>query len=184
MDDQMQTGVRKVLQKFQAGYTARDVQHLDEFMQLFLNDPRIELIGIGASKRSAAEWFQGPAAIREIIESDWTYWGNVVLDVEGAVIHVAGEIAWCSTTGAILQTEDLHREEVATGVLHQIEEILADANRSPEERLIDAAHFSNARVYERTKPFGYRWPFVWTAVLCHEQENWKFHTIHWSMPVE
>lgn len=184
MDDALQAEVRQVLGEFQAGYISRDIHQLDSFMRLFLNDPSIELIGIGASKRAASEWFQGPAAIREIIEGDWTYWGNVMLDVADAIIHVSGDIAWCSTTGAVLQTDDLQRDEVVTGVLHQIEEILADHNRSPLERLIDADHFSHARVYERTKSFGYRWPFVFTAVLCKRDGEWKFHTIHWSMPVE
>lgn len=184
MDDLEQVGVRAVLREFQDGYIARDIHRLDQFMQLFLDDPSIELIGIGASKRGAAEWFQGPAAIREIIESDWTYWGNVMLDVPEASIHVTGDTAWCSMTGAVLQTDDLQREEVVTGVLHQIQEILADQSRSPQERLIDADHFSHARVFERTKPFGYRWPFVFTAVLCRDAGAWKFHTIHWSMPVE
>lgn len=184
MDNALQAEVRDVLRKLQEGYIARDVNMLDHFMKLFLDDPSIELIGIGASKRSAAEWFQGPAAIREIIESDWTYWGNVMLDVPEANIHVSGDTAWVSTTGVVLQTDDLQREEVVTGVLHQIQEILADQNRSPQERLIDADHFSHARVFERTKPFGYRWPFVFTSVLCKDAGAWKFHTIHWSMPVE
>jgi hypothetical protein len=64
--------VRAVLQQFQDGYVARDVTKLDEFMQLFAPDEDIELIGIGAAKRAASEWFSGPAAIRDIVEGDST----------------------------------------------------------------------------------------------------------------
>ena len=38
--------VRSALQKFQDGYTARDVTKLDEFVQLFVQDNSIEMIGI------------------------------------------------------------------------------------------------------------------------------------------
>ena len=47
--------VRSTLQKFQDGYTSRDVARLDEFMQLFVQDEGIEMIGIGASKRAENE---------------------------------------------------------------------------------------------------------------------------------
>ena len=71
MEDQV--NVRSTLQKFQDGYTARDVTKLDEFMQLFVQDESIEMIGVGASKRAADEWFEELARIREIVDGDWTY---------------------------------------------------------------------------------------------------------------
>ena len=73
--------VRQVLQQFQDGYTARDVTKLGEFMNLFAPTDDIELIGIGAAKWGGNEWFQGRAAIHEIIESGWQYWGDVIIDV-------------------------------------------------------------------------------------------------------
>ncbi len=90
--------VRKVLQRFQDGYTARDLATLDEFMDLFVSGNEVELIGIGASTRGGNEWFQGSEKIREIIESDWTYWGDVRLDVEGARVSALGDAAWLSTS--------------------------------------------------------------------------------------
>ena len=86
--------VRAALQKFQDGYTPRDVSKLDEFMQLFVQDDSIEMISVGASKRAANEWFEGLSRIREIVENDWMYWGDVRFDVEGAKITVQGEAAW------------------------------------------------------------------------------------------
>jgi len=85
--------VREILQKFQDDYTTRDKSKLDEFMMLFAPTDEIELIGVGASERGGREWFNGRAAIREIIAGDWTYWGTVDIDVEGAKITVAGEAA-------------------------------------------------------------------------------------------
>ena len=78
--------VRKVLQKFQDAYTERNLEKLDSFMELFVSSDNAELIGIGASKRGGYEWFEGLEKIREIIQSDWEYWGNVVIDIAGAKI--------------------------------------------------------------------------------------------------
>ena len=105
MNDQYLRDVRAVLQKFQDGYTARDLSKLDGFMQWFVQDDSIEMIGIGASKRAANEWFEGVERVREIIESDWKYWGDVRLDVDGAKITSHGAVAWLSTTGTVTQTQ-------------------------------------------------------------------------------
>ena len=57
-------------------------------MQPFVQDESIEMIGVGASKHVANEWFEGLARIREIVEGNWKNWGDVKLDVAGAKITV------------------------------------------------------------------------------------------------
>ena len=174
--------VRAVLQQFQDGYIARDITRLDEFMRLFAPDEDIELIGIGAAKRAANEWFVGQAAIRGIVEGDWTYWGNVELDVAGAQIHVRGETAWLSTTGAVIQT--LAFDKALPQYLQQMKAILENAEFDPDTQLMEATHFGMRRLRERSKGLGYSWPFTFVAVLIKSDEMWRFHTIHWSMPVD
>jgi hypothetical protein len=49
MEDQV--NVRSTLQKFQDGYTARDVTKLDEFMQLFVLDGQIISVHGGAGTK-------------------------------------------------------------------------------------------------------------------------------------
>jgi len=176
--------IRQTLQSFQDGYIARDITKLDEFMELFFPSDDTELIGIGASSRNENEWFQGIERIREIIESDWTYWGDVKLDVEGARITVQGDAAWLSTTGSILQTDHIHSEDVTGFTLKQMKEMLDDENMSQRDRIIETAHFGVRRWRERMKPSGHPWPFVLTAMLIKHEDIWRFHTIHWSMPVD
>ena len=174
--------VRAVLQQFQDGYIARDITRLDEFMRLFAPDEDIELIGIGAAKRAANEWFVGQAAIRDIVEGDWTYWGNVELDVAGAQIHVGGDTAWLSTTGAVIQTQAF--DKALPQYLQQMKAILENAEFDPDTQLMEATHFGMRRLRERSKGAGQRWPFTFVAVLIKSDEMWRFHTIHWSMPVD
>ena len=176
--------VRQILQQFQNGYTTRDIAHLDDFMKLFVPGDDAELIGIGASAPNQHEWFQGTERIREIIESDWQYWGDVRLEVTNAKITVKEDVAWVSTVGTILQTDHILTDEVTAFTLRQMKEILDDETVSPQTRLVEAAHFGVRRWRERDKPTGYVWPFVFTAVLVRQESQWRFHTIHWSMPVD
>jgi hypothetical protein len=174
--------VRLRLQQFQDGYRARDVKQLDAFMELFLQNDEIEMIGIGAATRGGSEWFQGLEQVRYIIEGDWTYWGDVRLDVTGAKITVSGDVAWLSTTGQVIQSG--HFDESITFFLNQMKQMLDDQEMDVDGRLIEATHFGMRRIRERHKGVGYGWPLVLTAVLVKPEQKWRFHTLHWSMPVD
>jgi len=176
--------VRQVLQRFRDAYISRDIAKLDEFMKLFVVGNEAELIGIGASARGGLEWFQGAERIHEIIESDWKYWGDVRLEVEEAKITVKGDVAWLSTVGAVIQTDHIQTDKVTEFSLGQMKELLDNETISPKARLVEATHFGVRRWREREKPTGYPWPFVFTAVLEKQEGQWRFHTIHWSMPVD
>ena len=101
-------------------------------MQNCVNDA--ELIGIGATTRGENEWFQGSKKIREIIESDWTYWGDVRLDVEGARISTLGDAAWLSTNGGLAQTKTF--DEVLGFNLDQMKELLEDDDADAYQRRV------------------------------------------------
>jgi hypothetical protein len=174
---------REALRRFQAGYTARDLSKLDDFMRLFSPRDEVELIGIGASQRGGNEWFEGLASIREIIESDWTYWGDVTLDVEGARISLQGDVAWLSTTGTLTQTKAF--DQALPQYLDQMSQLVSNPDLSPDERLLEATHFGVRRLRERLKGEGHQWPFTITAVLVRSPSGeWLFHTLHWAMPVD
>jgi len=172
--------VRSALQKFQDGYTARDVTQVDSFMELFVKSDEIELVGVGAKKRGGDEWFQGWQAMREIVEGDWTYWGDVRLDVAGAKITVAGDVAWLSTCGDLLKTGD--SEKAFPLYMDMMKEILENEKLDLTTRLADATVFGVNQMRDRTKDLGYAWPITFTAVLVRKPEGWRFHTIHWAMP--
>lgn len=176
--------VRQVLQRFQDGYTTRDTANLDDFMKLFVPGDDTELIGIGASAPNQYEWLQGTERIREIIESDWQYWGDVRLEVNKAKITIKNDVAWLSTVGTVLQTDHILSDEVTDFTLKRMKEMLDDETISPQARLVEAAHYGVRRWREREKPPGYSWPFVLTAVLVRHEGDWRFHTMHWSMPVD
>ncbi len=174
--------IRSVLQKFQDGYIARDVANLDAFMRLFVQDESIEMIGIGAAKRAANEWFEGLQRIREIVENDWHYWGDVRLDVDGAKITINGETAWLSTTGTVTQTQAF--DTAIEFHLNDMKAIFDREGLSADEKLMEVTHYGMRRLRERSKGIGYSWAFTFTAVLVEVGSDWRFHTLHWAMPVD
>ncbi len=182
MKNKALSDVRSALQAFQDAYTARDLAGLDDFMQLFVQDDSIEMIGIGAAKRAANEWFEGLARVREIIESDWRYWGDVRLDVDGAKITVRGDVAWLSTTGTVTQTQVF--DTAIQFHLNDMKAILEQEGLSADEKLMEATHYGMRRLRERAKGLGHSWPFTFTAVLVKDEAEWRFHTLHWAMPVD
>jgi hypothetical protein len=172
--------VRGVLQRFQDGYTARDLSRLDEFMQLFVQSDEIEMIGVGASKRGGPEWFQGLAAVREIVEGDWTYWGDVRLNLEGAKITVLGSVAWLSTDGVLISNQEY--DKALPFYINTMKELLEKEDLSLDARVAEATQFGVNRLRDRIYGVGFPWPFTFTAVFVGDREDWRFHTIHWSFP--
>ena len=58
-DTKISKEISNVLREFQKGYKVRDTGKLDEFMTLFIQNVKIELIGISAFERGGVEWFEG-----------------------------------------------------------------------------------------------------------------------------
>jgi ketosteroid isomerase-like protein len=172
--------VRAVLELFRDGYRARDVSRLDDFMDLFVASDDAEMIGIGAGRRGGEEWFEGRAAVRQIVESDWTYWGDVNLDLDTARITVEGAVSWVSLEASLIQTSA--HDEAMPHYLEEMTRLLADESTDVSGRMMEATHFGLARLRERHLGPGYEWRLVITAVLGHGADGWRFHTLHWSTP--
>lgn len=82
--------VREVLKKFQEGYTNKNVEVIDSYINdLFINDD--SMITVGTTR---SEWCFGIDDLKGLIESDWKYWGNFVVDFENAKINSSSNTAW------------------------------------------------------------------------------------------
>jgi hypothetical protein len=171
--------VGAVLEKFQEGYTHRDLTKLDEFIHLFEQSAEVEMIGIGAAQRGSYEWFEGIDSIKEIIQSDWENWGDVQIDVSGAKIRVHADVAWVSTTATLAKTD---LSEVLPFFVEMIKEKLEDESKPPEERMTDIALFSVNRLSDMQREVGHQWPQVITMVLTKNQPGWQIAALHWSIP--
>jgi hypothetical protein len=85
------------LRAFQDGYSKRNPQQIDGFMQsLFVRGEDTRLIGT-----DTAEWRTGYGAVADFIRSDWQGWGDVHLAVDDSTISSLGDVAWVATTGQV-----------------------------------------------------------------------------------
>jgi len=119
--------------------------------------------------------------IREIVGNDWLFLGGVRLDVDCAKITLTSETAWLSTTGTVTQTQAFD-----TAIEFHLNDMMAIFDQegfSADDNLMEATHYGMRRLRERSKCIGHRWPFTFTAVLIKVEAGWRFHTLHWVMPV-
>ncbi len=172
-------GVRRVFQQYQDFYTARERANVDACMDLFTADPEVEVIGTGAIVHGTDEWCDGPELVRQLTEGDWEGWGDVRFDVDGAHVHVRGDVAWLATTATVTTTypvEDNLRQAVA-----RAKQVL-DAPGDDESRLREMLMWATTALHEAGRGEVYIWPIRFTAVLVRETGGWKFHQAHLSFP--
>jgi len=181
--------VRETLKKFQDGYDRRDTSQVEEFRELFLPEDDLEVIGTGAIEPGDDEWCLGPEAASALVENDWEGWGDLVLDVADARIHVLGDVAWLATTGTV--TMDLDPTETVRDYLSYLQEVAGDEGMAPQARLIEILRGATNTLFEVERGKVYTWPIRFTAVLVRRPgsgngnlapagEKWLFHQIQFS----
>lgn len=171
--------VRAVLQAFQDGYTHRDLEQVDTVMSLFVADEALEVIGTGAESRGDEEWCLGTAATRGLIESDWRHWGDLRLDVAGAHIHLAGDVAWLATQATV--TEQIEPSANFDEYVGFAREIL-EGDSTPEMKLLELVRTGTHALFESAQGDAYIWPLRFTAVLVRTGGSWRFHQMQFSYP--
>lgn len=171
--------VRRVFQQYQDYYTTRDPANLDACMTLFSSDADIEVVGTGAIAPGTDEWCDRHGLARELTASDWQGWGDVRFDVEGAVIHTLGDVAWLTTTGTVTTAYPVE-ENLRQAVAHA-----KDILSSPEDnetRLKNMLMWATLALSEAHRGEKYVWPIRFSAVLAREGDEWRFRQAHFSFP--
>jgi hypothetical protein len=102
----------QILERFQSGYTTRDVTAVAPFVEdLFAEDSTV--IGTGAD-----EWCVGIDAIRKLVESDWSEWGDLRIEIDKAVVAVVRDTAWTAVPGTV-SLEQVFPIRVAGGLIRE-----------------------------------------------------------------
>jgi hypothetical protein len=174
-NEDTQLSVRGVLTKFQEGYTNRDLGRLDAFIEE-LFDSSNDTIIVGTCD---SEWFKGKEEIRGLVGSDWKYWGNVVLDIDGAAISSQGDVAWVVTEGFL--HSQLKEDRAYDKCLNNVKSSI-DLNIGSKDKLLDILRIISTCVYDLNLGEEVVRPFRFTAVLIRFDDTWKFHSIHFSHP--
>jgi hypothetical protein len=170
--------IRAVLQRFQDGYTQRDVSRTDEFMTLFADDA--EVIGTNGMWPGEGEWYVDKAGARGLVQGDWETWGDLRLDVAGAHIEVRGEVAWLTASGTV--TKMIQAAENYASYLERIQSVIEQPGPSAEEKLLDILRGGTNTLYELRRGEQFVWPFRFTAVLVRYGAEWLFQQMQFSFP--
>jgi hypothetical protein len=179
--------VRDVLCRYGELYRSRDPGRLDEAMDLFVPGDEPEMVGTEAVARGGPDWAVGAHEVRELTEWDWRSWWDVDLDVPGARVSVAGDVAWVTLPGALVQSERSRegtRAFVRETSLEQLRVTLDDDSLTLEQRLANVALVAGTRARELQAPVGSRRAITLTAVLVRRGGAWLFHTTHWAVAAE
>jgi hypothetical protein len=172
--------VRSVLEKFQEGYIQRKIEELDSFMELFAPEADVEMIGTGGIDPCEDEWCLNRNSIRQLIEDDWNYWGDVRLDIERARIRVEGSAAWLSCPGTV--TRKVNPVQTYQNFLDSIPGMTGDKETSAQEKVFLLAQNAGNVLYQSHLGPVYIWPFRFTAVLIRKSLQWRFHQVQFSFP--
>lgn len=170
--------IKRVLEGFRKGYHQRDLESLDEYMEnLFVNSDDLIILGTGDG-----ELCLGYEESKELIESDWKYWGPVELDVDSTEIYLKGDVAWFVADGTVTYTfkDD---DEKYKSYLDGFKEDLNCTKKLARERLTLVNWIMVHAFFDREgQTREYDHPLKLTGVLTKEEGQWKFIKMQFAIP--
>lgn len=173
--------IMHTLEKFQEGYTKRDLAMLDDFMdELFDQTKDTTIVGTNAS-----EWCLGLKEVKQLIRNDWERWGDLSIDIDNALIYCVDDTAWLTVpahvTYSFENSEDAHQQ-----VLDYIQSYF-----NKEDKLYSISSkvkltsmnliISHILSYRKEGIRKYNYPASIFAVLTKPAEKWTFQHMHFSM---
>lgn len=170
--------IKEVLKKFQDGYTKRNVENADAFVdELFISGDDTIVLGTGTG-----ELFLGSSQVKTLISDDWQYWGDVNINWENAYVDSQGDAAWFASAGTLKYVfED--KPERYDSYINFINSKAMDAGLSPKQK-ITFINWVLSLTYHQRKDMKreYLWPLNLSGVLLKENHSWKISHLHFSIP--
>ncbi|WBW94927.1 hypothetical protein [Oceanirhabdus sp. W0125-5] len=172
--------IMEVLYKFQKGYTERNLKNAEAYTEeLFTRDADLRVMGT-----SPGEVCLGFDEVKELIEGDWEYWGDVCCDLNNPIIMNLGEdIAFVALKGSVKLELNFDIEKL----------------ESHKEFIFDQINFDNLDSRElKSKTILLNWiltqwgisnvekseqylPVIITGLLKKYENRWKFKQMQFSI---
>ncbi len=93
---ELRSAVLSQLQKFQDGYTRRDVKQLDIYMNGVFSRERPVVLGT-----MPGEIYAGYPEVARLIRGDWESWGDCRFRLDQTQVSAVGNVAWFATVGSV-----------------------------------------------------------------------------------
>lgn len=170
--------IREVLRQFKDGYTKRDIESIDNFVEeLFIKSDNTYILGTGTGELSL-----GIEQVRSLLRDDWEYWGDVDIDLEDVYVDNKNEVAWFATMGTVKYTfEDT--EERYDNYVDFIKDQIKESELTPKQKITFVNWVLALTYHQRLeKKREYLWPLRLSGVLLKDNDRWKFVHIQFSIP--
>ncbi len=170
--------IKELFVKLQEGYTERNLDSIDKFVrETFINSDDICILGTGTE-----EIFLGIERVKELFENDWKYWGDVKLDLNNLYIDIKNEIAWFHIIGVVKQSfEDTERRY--DSYIDFTKNIIEDNALSSKQKLTFINWVLSLAYHQREGKNREEYcPLDLTGILIKDNNKWKFHSLHFSIP--
>lgn len=172
----VQREIRELIRRFQAGYSSRDVNVVDDYVEsLFAADEDVLVIGTGDS-----EWCLGIQQIKELVESDWKYWGDVFIDPDKAMISSEEDTAWIYVD-SILKNRNGSEEKYLKKIFEEMKRI-SEGEGNPREKILNMLQGASYNLLQLEGGAEFVWPFRFCAVAVKREGRWLFHQMQFSFP--
>lgn len=166
--------VRSVLKKFQEGYTKRDLDYMDKFTEIFTMDDNMITIGTDAD-----EFFTGPEGLKDILESDWQYWGDFKLNIDGAIIVQNEDTAYFTTKAMIKAVHNT--EKMLEYAIKSCQSDIEDEEiQNPKGKLLEALYSMTVFMHERELGENYYSPMRFSGFLIKRDDKWLIQHVQYS----
>lgn len=170
--------VREVLHKFQEGYTERNQEKVDEFMgELFVNGDEIYAVGT-----ATGELFLGFDQVKDLIKSDWEYWGDVNINWENARIDIKDDTAFFASRGTVKYIFEDTTEKFDRHI-NFIKNKVEEMGLTPRQKITYMNWFLSLVYHQREdSKREYLWPVRLSGVMVKDDGRWKIVNLKFSMP--
>lgn len=168
--------IREILRQFQNGYTERNIEKVDVFVEeLFKDDTCVLGTGTG-------ELFLDLEQVKGLIKDDWKYWGDIKIDLDNAYIDNEKTVAWFATTGNVKYTFK-NTQEKYDSYLNFIKNKTEETEINPKQKITFINWVLALAYHQRLdKKREYLWPLRLSGVILKDNGKWKFANIHFSIP--
>ena len=168
--------IKNILKKFQDAYINRDLERIDSFVEeVFLDSDDISILGTATE-----EVFFGKSKVKELIEGDFKYWGDLNLDCENANITIHEDIAWFFTDGTVKYVfkDDEGKDD---RYLEFIKNKLQD-NTLTEKQRISFINWALTLAYNKrsSSERKYLWPMCLSGFLIKADGRWKIYHLNFQ----
>ena len=186
-DNQSRDEIIEFLQKFQAGYSSRDVSTIDEWVDDLMTED-VYIMGTNAVYPNTGEWQVGSDKAAELFSNDWKRWGVLEADIEHADIKILNKnvalIAMTATvTKSIKNGFGRSNEENIERCLKRLADLEKNESKSTSLKLFTAIWDAGMVLKHTELGETFIWPIRISMVLVKKEGKWKMTQTHYSYPI-